>query len=294
MYDIVEQYLATWNAEGPHLQRLLAEHWSTEVRYVDPMSDVTGIPALSEVIDGVHAQFPTWLFTQISAADAHHRQLRFSWGLGPVGEEPAVVGFDVVVLGADGRIQDVRGVLDKVPEPPSAGSDTTPAQDYALRRLQEVELGPDIGQYVEHNEATREPLGRRWLTHGAPAEGGEGPWPPAEPVVIGFSSLASTRDWYTSPADDDVLEPRTRPYQSHVAVVEGVSNGNWAPHLHRHTHRRPSRPYPIDAAGGADLRADELRADTVHRAQTACPSEDLPGPVQGSGGGSASSHGRES
>lgn len=74
MSDIVEQYLATWNAEGAERAALLAQHWSDD-----------------------------------------DRQLRFQWGLGPAGEEPVVIGFDVVVLDDDRRIQDVRGFLDQVP-----------------------------------------------------------------------------------------------------------------------------------------------------------------------------------
>jgi hypothetical protein len=115
MSDIVEQYLATWNAEGARREALLAEHWSPQVTYVDPLADVTGTTAVGAMIDAVQAQFPDYVFSQASEADAHHRQLRFTWGLGPQGEEPVVVGFDVVVLDEDGRIQDVRGFLDRVP-----------------------------------------------------------------------------------------------------------------------------------------------------------------------------------
>jgi len=115
MSDIVEQYLATWNAEGAEREALLAEHWSSQVTYVDPLADVTGTAAVGAMIDAVHAQFPGFVFSPVSDADAHHRQLRFAWGLGPAGEEPVVVGFDVVVLDEDGRILDVRGFLDRVP-----------------------------------------------------------------------------------------------------------------------------------------------------------------------------------
>jgi hypothetical protein len=115
MSEIVKQYLATWNAEGAEREALLAEHWSPDVQYVDPLAEVSGAAAVGAVIDAVHAQFPGFSFSQVSEADAHHRQLRFSWGLGPTGEEPVVVGFDVVVLDEDGRIRDVRGFLDRVP-----------------------------------------------------------------------------------------------------------------------------------------------------------------------------------
>jgi hypothetical protein len=47
--------------------------------------------------------------------DAHHQQARFTWGLGPEGAEPVVIGFDVAVTGEDGRITSVHGFLDKVP-----------------------------------------------------------------------------------------------------------------------------------------------------------------------------------
>jgi len=115
MTDIVEHYLATWNATGAERDALLAEHWSPEVTYVDPLADVNGTAALATVIDAVQAQFPGFTFRQVSAPDAHHRQLRFTWGLGPRDDEPVVIGFDVVVLDEDGRIEDVRGFLDRVP-----------------------------------------------------------------------------------------------------------------------------------------------------------------------------------
>ncbi|WP_019144958.1 nuclear transport factor 2 family protein [Aeromicrobium massiliense] len=115
MSDVTEQYLATWNATGSERDRLLAEHWAADLVYVDPMAAVEGREAMSALIDAVHAQFPGFVFTRASEADAHHQQVRFTWGLGPAGQEPVVVGFDVLMLDDDGRIRDVRGFLDRVP-----------------------------------------------------------------------------------------------------------------------------------------------------------------------------------
>lgn len=115
MSDIVAKYLETWNAEGTEREALLAQHWSPRARYVDPLADISGVEALGAVIGAVRAQFPGFVFSRVSEPDAHHRQLRFSWGLGPAGAEPVVIGFDVVVLDEDGRIEDVRGFLDQVP-----------------------------------------------------------------------------------------------------------------------------------------------------------------------------------
>lgn len=111
----VDTYLATWNAVPAERAALLDAHWAPDVAYVDPLADVTGHDAMSALIGAVHEQFPGFVFTPLGEPDAHHQQLRFRWGLGPVGAAPVVEGFDVVVLDGDGRIADVRGFLDKVP-----------------------------------------------------------------------------------------------------------------------------------------------------------------------------------
>jgi hypothetical protein len=116
MNDIVTRYLDTWNATDESvLTELLAKHWSDDCVYVDPLADVQGREAVGATIQAVRAQFPGFVFTPVGSIDAHHQQARFQWGLGPAGEEPVIIGFDVVVLDADQRIRDVRGFLDKVP-----------------------------------------------------------------------------------------------------------------------------------------------------------------------------------
>jgi hypothetical protein len=75
----------------------------------------TGRAAIEATIATVQAQFPGFVFSAVGSVDAHHNQARFNWGLGPAGDEPIVLGFDVVVLDEDGRIDVVLGFLDKVP-----------------------------------------------------------------------------------------------------------------------------------------------------------------------------------
>lgn len=115
-HEIARAYMATWNATGEDTCRaLLEEHWAPDVSYVDPLAAVTGYAGVHAVVTGVHEQFPDFEFVLLGDVDAHHDQMRFRWGLGPVGSEPVIVGFDVVVLDHDGRIADVRGFLDRVP-----------------------------------------------------------------------------------------------------------------------------------------------------------------------------------
>lgn len=115
MDTIATDYLATWNAQGEERNSLLHKHFADHATYTDPMAVAAGTAELDAVIGAVQQQFPGMTFTQIGDVDGHHQQLRFQWGLGPAGEEPIVIGFDVIVLDDDGRIADVRGFLDKVP-----------------------------------------------------------------------------------------------------------------------------------------------------------------------------------
>lgn len=116
MTDLISNYLACWNETDADARRALIErHWSPAASYVDPMAAVAGRDDLNAAIGAVQQQFPGFVFTPVGDVDAHHNQARFQWGLGPADAEPVVVGFDVVVTDADGRIERVLGFLDRVP-----------------------------------------------------------------------------------------------------------------------------------------------------------------------------------
>jgi hypothetical protein len=116
MQDVVERYIDSWNQTDPQRRRqLVDELWAEDARYVDPMAEASGRTEVDAMIGAVQAQFPGFIFTLLGPVDAHHRQARFTWGLGPAGAEPVVVGFDVAVADEDGRLRNVLGFLDKVP-----------------------------------------------------------------------------------------------------------------------------------------------------------------------------------
>jgi len=111
-----DHYLAAWNETDPEARRAaVAEVFSDDVRYTDPMVDVRGAEALAATIGAVQAQFPGFVFRLAGPADAHHDQVRFTWELGPAGAEAPIVGSDVALLDGDGRISAVLGFLDRVP-----------------------------------------------------------------------------------------------------------------------------------------------------------------------------------
>jgi hypothetical protein len=116
MQETVERYIESWNQTDPQARReLLRELWATDASYIDPLAEAHGRDEIDQVIAGAQAQFPGLTFRLAGPVDAHHRQARFTWGLGRPGEEPLVAGFDVAVTDPDGRLTSVLGFLDKVP-----------------------------------------------------------------------------------------------------------------------------------------------------------------------------------
>ncbi|WP_431901734.1 nuclear transport factor 2 family protein [Nonomuraea sp. bgisy101] len=113
---IVERYLAAWNETDAEARaKAVAEVWTEDATYTDPLADVAGHDGIAAVIAGAQEMFPGLVFTPGELHDAHHDLVRFTWHLGPAGGEALAVGFDVVKLAEDGRIRQVLGFLDKVP-----------------------------------------------------------------------------------------------------------------------------------------------------------------------------------
>jgi SnoaL-like domain len=117
MLEIVKGYLQAWNeTDAGRRRELVGSLWAADGTYTDPLADVAGPDAIASLIGAAQEQFPGFVFTLGGPVDANHHQARFTWHLGPAsGGEPAVIGFDVVVLDGDGRIRSVHGFLDKVP-----------------------------------------------------------------------------------------------------------------------------------------------------------------------------------
>ena len=67
------------------------------------------------MIASVQSRFPTFRFALKQAASGYDGVVRLTWTLGPDGGEAPVEGSDVVVLD-DGKIKQVIGFLDKVPQ----------------------------------------------------------------------------------------------------------------------------------------------------------------------------------
>ncbi|GAA1399186.1 nuclear transport factor 2 family protein [Kitasatospora putterlickiae] len=115
LQQLAARYLAAWNETDPVARRkLVDEAWAEDGTYTDPLAEVTGRAGFDALLGAAQAQFPGLVFT-LGPVDAHHNTARFTWNLGAAGEEPLVIGFDVLVTDAEGRIASVYGFLDRVP-----------------------------------------------------------------------------------------------------------------------------------------------------------------------------------
>jgi hypothetical protein len=114
--QLVESYITIWNeTDGAARKALIADTWTEDASYTDPLADVTGHDGIDGLVAAVQAQFPGFVFRRLGEVDAHHAFLRFSWAAGPAEGEAVVAGADVALV-ADGRLRRVVGFLDLVPE----------------------------------------------------------------------------------------------------------------------------------------------------------------------------------
>ena len=114
---VAVRYVAAWNEpDAEARRRAVAELWTEDGAYTDPLAAVEGHEAIAALIGGVREQFRGYVFELMDDVDAHHDVVRFGWELVPEGGgESVVVGFDVAVVAEDGRLRSVYGFLDKVP-----------------------------------------------------------------------------------------------------------------------------------------------------------------------------------
>jgi len=113
---VVDTYLEMWNEMDPGRRAEQIERaWTSDGSYVDPLLEASGHAALSQMVDGVHAQFPGHRFRRQSGIDNHHDRVRFAWDLVAPDGAVTVAGVDVGVLDDDGRLASIMGFFGELP-----------------------------------------------------------------------------------------------------------------------------------------------------------------------------------
>jgi hypothetical protein len=112
--ELAVRYLQAWNESDPQRRRaLVAEVFSDNASYVDPLAEVAGHEGLCALIGGMQAKFAGARFSLKGTPEGHHDRVRFSWALAVDGKKLAE-GTDVALLAPDGRLEAVTGFLDYV------------------------------------------------------------------------------------------------------------------------------------------------------------------------------------
>lgn len=98
---------------------------------------------------------------------------------------------------------------------------------YAVGLLKDVRFGPDIVKYLERIDETMKPYRGRFLVHGQGPEVLEGSLQ-QDLVMIEFPDIEHARDWYQSPAYQEILPLRTGNASSVIFLLDGLPEGHLA------------------------------------------------------------------
>lgn len=114
--ELLDTYFAMWRAaDAGERAELIERAFTPDGRHVDPLADAKGYAELSDMIGGVHAQYPGFTIERTSGIDQHGDQVRFAWKVGLADGTPLVAGIDVAELAADGRLARVAGFWGDLP-----------------------------------------------------------------------------------------------------------------------------------------------------------------------------------
>ncbi len=114
MTNTITTYIAAWNETDAERRRaLVAETFSEDARYLDPLMSGEGQDAIAEMIGAAQSQFPGHRFELAYGPDAHNDVVRFAWTLHGA-DGPVANGVDFGTVAEDGRLRNVTGFLETV------------------------------------------------------------------------------------------------------------------------------------------------------------------------------------
>lgn len=92
---------------------------------------------------------------------------------------------------------------------------------YAIGLLRNVEMGPEIRNYLEFIDETLALFGGRFIIHGGKKYMLEGQTDD-DLIVIEFPSRESAEGWYQSAAYQEIIDYRRKHSEGVVLLIEGV------------------------------------------------------------------------
>ena len=98
---------------------------------------------------------------------------------------------------------------------------------YAIGILKDVQVGPQIVEYLERIDATLAAYGGRFIVHGGPQDVREGA-NPGDVIIIEFPDRAHAAQWYDSEPYQEILRLRSDNAISTTLLIDGVDDDHRA------------------------------------------------------------------
>ena len=89
-------------------------------------------------------------------------------------------------------------------------------------------LQDDVLDYLDQVQATLDPFAGKFIVQGGQMDVVEGAWP-GSVIVLSFPDITKAREWYKSPAYQEILHLRTVHVISDVIFVEEVAADHTPP-----------------------------------------------------------------
>lgn len=106
--------LAAWSESDPaHVRNHLDIALDSNVRFVDPSIDVSGIEGFEQNVHEVKSRIPGAVYSRTSAVDSQHNIHRYHWAIHQEGQV-LLSGFDVTETDEQGKITCVIGFFGDV------------------------------------------------------------------------------------------------------------------------------------------------------------------------------------
>lgn len=93
---------------------------------------------------------------------------------------------------------------------------------YVIADIHQYGSDEEVAEYRAGVPATLEPYNGRFVARGGKTDVLEGTWEPGRIVVLEFPDVQAARDWYASPAYQEILPLRTRNCETGMLLVEGI------------------------------------------------------------------------
>jgi len=114
--ESLDHMLAAWNEpDSTQVRSHLEKALNSNIRFVDPSIDVSGIDGFEQNVHEVKSKIPGAVYSRTSRVDSQHNFHRYHWAIHQ-GGELLLSGFDVTETDAQDKVACVIGFFGEITE----------------------------------------------------------------------------------------------------------------------------------------------------------------------------------